>query len=133
MSEKQFQHWEVFQPDEQGAFLPSGSVILFLLFSYVYLSFFPAIPIWLAPKPHYKPQIKGKERDLHLVLGNVSPPQKVFIDVIQGKPRRLDWHREENQQKSACKLSSTIVLLSHQDTSPLCKKATELAFTILRL
>lgn len=32
-----------------------GFVILFLPFPHVYLSIFPAIPFWLAPKPHYKP------------------------------------------------------------------------------
>lgn len=33
----------------------SGFVILFLPFPHVYLSIFPAVPFWLAPKPHYRP------------------------------------------------------------------------------
>ena len=40
---------------------------------------------------------------------------------------------EGNQWKAANKPSSTNALLSHQDTLPLCGKATELAFTILGL
>ena len=46
-----------------------------------------------------------------------------------------DWvgPEEGNKWKAANKPSSTNVLLSHQDTLPLCGKATELAFTILRL
>lgn len=107
-------------------------MILFLLFPYVSL-LFPAVAFWLAPKPHYKPQIKGKERGLHLVLSNVGPPEEVFTDVAQREPKGLGWCRKGNQWKVANKLSSTNALFYHQDTIPFCGKAIKISYTILRL
>ena len=111
----------------------SGFVILFLPCPHVYLSIFPVFPSGLLLNPITDHRLRAKTEGFILPVVTRVYLRRYLQTWFKESPGDWVGAGEGNKWKAANKPSSTNALLSHRDTLSLCGKATELAFTILKL